>query len=72
VDTTAAHIKRALVVQRLLTGRSQLGRKIPELFVAAAAEALGLAVLHYDGDFDLIASVTGQSCRWVVPAGSLD
>jgi predicted nucleic acid-binding protein len=72
VDTTAAHIKRALVVQRLLAGRSQRGRKIPDLLVAAAAEALGLAVLHYDGDFDLIASVTGQPCRWVVPAGSLD
>jgi hypothetical protein len=28
-------------------------------------------VLHYDADFDLIASVTGQRCQWVVPAGSV-
>lgn len=71
VDTTAAHIRRALQVQRLLAQRSQRGRKIPDLLVAAAAEALGLAVLHYDADFDLIASVTGQPCHWVAPAGSL-
>jgi hypothetical protein len=23
--------------------------------------------MHYDGDFDLIASVTGQPAEWVVP-----
>jgi len=26
----------------------------------------------YDADFDLIASVTGQACKWIVPAGSVD
>ena len=31
-----------------------------------------LVVLHYDHDFDLIASVTGQPEEWVVPAGSAD
>jgi len=31
-----------------------------------------LTVLHYDSDFDLIAATTGQSCEWVVPAGSVD
>lgn len=72
VDTTTAHVRRALQVQRLLAGRSQRGRKIPDLLVAAAAEELNLTVLHYDYDFDLIAAVTGQRCRWVVPAGSVD
>lgn len=72
VDTTAEHVRRALHVQRLLASRSQRGRKIPDLLVAAAAEALDVAVLHYDSDFDLIASVTGQRCTWVVPAGSVD
>jgi predicted nucleic acid-binding protein len=72
VETTAAHMRRALQVQRLLTVRSQRGRKIPDLLVAAAAEALDLTVLHYDGDFDLIATVTGQRCSWVVPSGSID
>ncbi len=72
VDTTAAHVRRALQVQRLLARRSQRGRKIPDLLVAAAAEELDVAVLHYDADFDLIASVTGQRCQWVVPAGTVE
>jgi predicted nucleic acid-binding protein len=32
---------------------------IPDLLVAAAAEKGGLTVLHYDGAYDIIASVTG-------------
>lgn len=72
LETTADHVRRALQVQRLLASRSQRGRKIPDLLVAAAAEQAGLVLLHYDGDFDLIARVTGQQCQWVVPAGSID
>ncbi len=71
VETTASHVRRALQVQRLLAQQSQRGRMIPDLLIAAAAEALDIAVLHYDGDFDLIAAVTGQRCTWVVPAGSV-
>lgn len=65
IDSTAAH-------QRLLAQNSQRGRKIPDLLIAAAAEEFSLAVLHYDGDFDLIASVTGQQCVWVVPGGTVE
>ena len=72
VETSAAHVKRALQVQRLLAERSQRGRKIPDLLVAAAAEERNLTVLHYDADFDLIASVTGQRCEWVANAGTLE
>ncbi len=72
VETQSRHLTRARQVQRLLAGRSQPGRKIPDLLVAAAAEAAGLAVLHYDADFDRIAAVTGQKCEWVVAAGSID
>lgn len=71
VETSAAHVRRALQVQRLLAARSQRGRKLPDLLVAAAAEELDIDVLHYDADFDLIASVTGQRCQWVVPPGSV-
>ena len=70
IETSAAHLRRALQVQRLLAQRSQRGRKIPDLLIAAAAEQLDLVVLHYDADFDVIASITGQRCQWVVPAGS--
>lgn len=72
VETSAAHVARALQVQRLLAERSKRGRKIPDLLVAAAAEELSISVLHYDADFDLIAEVTGQTSRWVVPAGTID
>ena len=72
VETDANHLRRARQVQMLLAARSQRGRKIPDLLVAAAAEEAGLAILHYDADFDRIAAVTGQACEWVVPAGSID
>ncbi len=72
VETTAAHVRRALQTQHLLAQRSQRGRKIPDLLIAAAAEERGLVVLHYDADFDLIAGITGQATDWVSPAGSLD
>ena len=72
VETTAAHVRRARQVQRLLAAEHQRGRKVPDLLVAAAAEASNLAVLHYDADFDRIAAVTGQPSEWVVPAGSVD
>ena len=72
LDTTAAHVRRSLQVQRLLAARSQRGRKIPDLLIAAAAEERGLIVLHYDADFDLIGSVTGQQTQWVVDPGAID
>lgn len=72
IETTAAHFVRARQVQRLLATKHQRGRKVPDLLIAAAAEARGLTVLHYDRDFDQIAAATGQACEWVVPAGSVN
>ena len=72
LETTADHVRRARQIQRLLAARSQRGRKVPDLLIAAAAEEKGLTVLHYDTDFDLIAKVTGQRCEWVVTAGTID
>lgn len=72
VETTGNHVRRARQVQRLLAAQHQRGRKIPDLLTAAAAEERDLTILHYDADFDLIAAVTGQSCRWVVAAGAID
>ena len=42
-----------------------------DLLIAAAAEAAAETVLHYDADYDVIAAVTGQRSRWIVPRGSL-
>ena len=72
IETGADHVHRARQVQRLLAVKHQRGRKVPDLLIAAAAEANGVTVLHYDADFDRIAAVTGQPCEWIVPAGSVD
>lgn len=67
-----AVLDRAVEVQDLLAARShQRGAKIADLLIAAAAEAAGLVVLHYDHDFDLIAGVTDQPAEWIVAAGSV-
>ncbi len=66
-------LDRAVEVQGLLADRGQhRGVNVPDLVVAAAAEQAGLTVLHYDADFDLIATVTEQAVEWVVPPGSVD
>lgn len=73
VQTTEQVCERALDVQRGLANRSEhRGVKIPDLLIAAAAEAAGLTVLHYDADYDRIAGITGQQTKWVVPRGSVD
>jgi predicted nucleic acid-binding protein len=66
-------LDRAIEVQGLLADRGQhRGANVPDLVVAAAAERAGLTVLHYDADFELIATVTQQPTEWVVPRGSVD
>lgn len=71
VPMTEAIFQRAIDVQAQLAHRSQHRLPIPDLLIAAAAEAAGLIVLHYDRDFDRIAAVTGQTVEWVVAPGSL-
>jgi predicted nucleic acid-binding protein len=67
-----ACVKRALEVQSMLAERSQhRAVPLPDLLVAACAEQAGLAVLHYDADFERIAKLTGQPTRWVVRRGSV-
>jgi predicted nucleic acid-binding protein len=73
VPIDQATLDRAVEVQGLLADRAQhRGANVPDLVVAAAAERAGLTVLHYDADFDLIATVTQQPTEWVVPRGSVD
>jgi predicted nucleic acid-binding protein len=64
--------ERADEVQRLLAGKGLKGRKPPDLIIAAHAELAGLAVVHYDHDFEHIASVTSQPTLWIAPPGTLD
>lgn len=72
VALTDRTVTRAKEVQRALADRGLRGRKVPDLLIAAAAEDSRLCVLHYDADFEVIASVTGQAHEWVVARGSID
>lgn len=65
---------RALDVFEQLAAQGPLHHrqvKLPDLLIAAAAESAGLAVCHYDADFELIAAVTSQAVRAITPLGSL-
>ncbi len=58
---TPAIEERAVDVLALLADRGHhRAASIPDLIIAATAELAGLAVLHHDKDFDLIAEITGQ------------
>ena len=63
--------QRAIDVQHQLARLGHHRLSIPDLLIAATAEVNDLEVVHYDADFDRIASVTGQPTEWVAPRGSL-
>jgi predicted nucleic acid-binding protein len=68
------HWKRALEVYEQLAHQGGLHHRAvrhPDLLIAAAAEAAGIPVLHYDEDYDRIADITEQDVRWLAPRGSL-
>lgn len=65
--------RRAIEVQGLLAQRAQhRSVSIPDLLIAATAERYALTVLHYDGDYERIAELTGQAAEWIVPPGTAD
>jgi predicted nucleic acid-binding protein len=64
--------RRALDVQAALwRGGRMRAVSFPDLLVAAVAERERVILLHYDGDYDLIAQVTGQPVQWVAPRGTV-
>ncbi len=72
VPVTDATVDRALEVQSLMADQAQhRSVPLPDLLLAACAEAAGLTVLHYDADYERIAKLTGQPVQWVVARGSV-
>ena len=60
--------RRALRVQAELWRSGQMRSVgLPDLLIAAVAEREHVTVLHYDADYDLVARITSQPVRWVVP-----
>jgi predicted nucleic acid-binding protein len=68
---TDATLARALDVQGVLAERGHHRLPIPDIVIAACAEAAELTILHFDAGFDRIADVTGQPHEWVVPRGTV-
>ena len=74
IGSHASDWNRAREVYRQLgsrPGQVQRSVKHADLLIAAAAERAGLTLVHYDSDYDVIASATNQPTRWVAPRGSL-
>ncbi len=64
--------RRALQVQAELWRSGQMRPVgLPDLLVAAVAEREHVTVLHYDAGYDLVAQITGQPVRCVVPRGTV-
>jgi predicted nucleic acid-binding protein len=73
-EVEAADWVAARRVFRELAGRGPLHHrqvKIPDLLIASVAARNAITLVHYDADYDLIASVTGQQTRWAAPRGSI-
>jgi predicted nucleic acid-binding protein len=63
---------RARETQLLLASKGDHRRVPPaDLLLAATAEDVGVPLVHYDRDYERIASVTDLEHRWFVEDGSL-
>lgn len=70
---SASVIRAAEAAMRALAHRSAGAQRIPivDYMVAAAAQELGSAVIHYDHDYDTLAEVMEFESIWLAPAGTL-
>ena len=71
VELSQATFDDAITIQHDLAKNGHHRLPIPDLIIAAAARGADMAVVHYDGDFQLIADATDLEHEWVAPAGSL-
>jgi hypothetical protein len=70
---SASVIRAAESAMRALAHRSAGAQRVPivDYLVAAAAEELGAAVIHYDRDYDTLAEILEFESIWLAPAGTL-
>lgn len=70
---TAPVIRAAEAGMRVLAHRSAGAQRIPivNYLLAAAAEQLGVAVIHYDRDYDTLSEVMEFDSVWLAPAGTI-
>lgn len=64
--------RRARELQILLAEEGDHRRVPPvDLLIAGTAEAAGVSLVHYDRDYERIASVSKLEHHWLVPDGTL-
>lgn len=70
---TSSVVRGAQGAMRALSHRSAGAQRLPtvDYLVAAAAQEIGAAVLHYDRDYDTLAELMGFDSIWVAPAGMI-
>jgi len=70
---SASVIRAAEHAMRALAHRSAGAQRLPvvDYLVAAAAQELGAAVIHYDRDYDTLADLLQFESIWLAPAGTL-
>jgi predicted nucleic acid-binding protein len=71
INETIAEWAREVQVRMAARGHHRAAGVI-DLLTAAVAEHHGAVVLHYDADFEHIATSTGQAHAWIVRRGSID
>ena len=74
IPITRAVTNAALTAYRELAHRQPLlhrSVKLPDVLIAAAAAEAGVGVLHYDADYDTLATVLRFESRWIARRGSL-
>lgn len=70
---TSGSLRAAQSAMRGLAHRHAGAQRVPivDYLVAAAAEHLGAAVLHYERDYDRLAEVLSFESAWLAPPGTL-
>jgi len=67
LETTDDTLSAAVDLQEAMLRAGMHRKPIPDLIIAAVAQAHDAVLVHYDRDFDDIASVaTGLRTRWIV------
>jgi predicted nucleic acid-binding protein len=71
---TRSVTEAAIATIRQLAAEGSAGShrvRVPDALIAAAAAERGFGVLHYDHDFDRLATVLGFASQWVAPPGTI-
>lgn len=70
---TPSVVGAAAGAMRALAHRSAGAQRLPivDYLVAAAAQELGAAVIHYDRDYDILAELLEFESVWLAPPGTL-